>query len=322
MNFKSDELKSEILHGELLSLRTCIFIVMIFISISCGDAKRSEAPPEAPDKPKIVIGLIPEQNIFDQKERYEKLFDVVEQGLNCDLQTRILSGYGKVLENFKNKRVSGALLGSYSTVFVHKSFNTKLVATQVNSDGKFTYRGLIIKRKESVFSDEVSTWKGASFGMVDAHTSAGFVFPVKVFREAGIVDYRRFLGDTYFFGSHDAVVHAVWDHRVDMGAMKDTIFQKVVQKNPKMAAELEILKRSEEYPAITLVMRTDVPANLLKDISRAFLELHTHKKGQNALRDAGLKKFIPPVQKSYESLWKLIQRIGPDTPGKYRDAAP
>ncbi len=50
---------------------------------------------------------------------------------------------------------------------------------------------------------------------------AGYLFPISLFKWAGIDNYRFFVRNVNFLGSHDTVVYAVANGRADLGALKE-----------------------------------------------------------------------------------------------------
>jgi len=264
---------------------------------------------EAPDshKKSVVLGIIPEQNIFDQKERYEHLFSVVEKDLDYDLKAHVLSSYGDVFEGFKTRRIHGAFLGSYSTALVMNLLGVKPLVTQVSLSGKSSYKGLLITRKDSGLTADIATWKGKRFAMVHQQTSAGYLFPISILYGEDIRDLEGFFGKYYFLGSHDAVLSEVYKGRADLGALKDTIYELELAKRPEIRDQITVLRISKAFPDISLVMQKDFPWDICLKLINAFLRLDKSEEGRRSLNAAKLKKFIPSTAKLYKNVQQLMQ---------------
>jgi len=66
--------------------------------------------------------------------------------------------------------------------------------------------------------------RGKRFAFVEHATMAGYLFPLAYFKASNIPDPQRYLGQSFFAGSHDASILAVLNREADIGAAKNTIF--------------------------------------------------------------------------------------------------
>lgn len=302
-------------YSRILSLLVIFLLSLETIDSGCGNPTESDTDKTLHGKTNIVIGLIPEQNVFEQKKLYGKLFDLVGRISRFNLTAYVLPSYGKVYDVFQQKRIDGAFLGSFSTLAIHRALRGKPLVTQVYSNGASYYRGLIITRRDSGVTENVASWRGRSLAMVHPNTSAGFLFPMKVLHDAKVSDISRFLGGHFFLGSHDAVVFEVWEGRMDIGAVKNTTFQSVISKRPDIENDIKVLRASSSFPNITLVMRADLPQILLSDLTRVFLELHKSRQGRSVLKSVGLSHFIKASLKGYKNVAEMMKyQIGVTMP--------
>ena len=90
----------------------CLFILLL---TGC-DHQKQKTSPKIPntDLEKITIGLIPEQDIFTQKKRYEPLMAYLSEQLGVPIETNILSRYGNIIDNFNELGLDGAFFGSFT----------------------------------------------------------------------------------------------------------------------------------------------------------------------------------------------------------------
>ena len=63
---------------------------------------------------RILIGLIPEMNVFKQKERFRSLGEYLAQKIGTRVEFTILSRYGNIIERFKAEKMDGAFFGSFT----------------------------------------------------------------------------------------------------------------------------------------------------------------------------------------------------------------
>ena len=95
----------------------------------------------------LLIGLIPEMNVFKQKERYRLLGDYLSKKIGVELQFTILSRYGNIIDRFEAEHMDGAFFGSFTGALAIKKLGVQPLARPVNLDNTSTYHGYIFARK-------------------------------------------------------------------------------------------------------------------------------------------------------------------------------
>ncbi|HEX9190589.1 MAG TPA: PhnD/SsuA/transferrin family substrate-binding protein, partial [Candidatus Deferrimicrobiaceae bacterium] len=140
----------------------------------------------------MLIGILPEQNIFRQFERYEPLMAYLGRKTGVRFELKVLPRYGNIIENFKSSGLDGAFFGSFSYALAHMKMGVEVLARPVGLDNSSTYHGLIFVRKDSGILN-VRGMKGKRFAFVDKATTAGYLLPLEYFHENGIDDYRKYL---------------------------------------------------------------------------------------------------------------------------------
>ena len=135
------------------------FLILLAVSFSYLACDQDQVSSPKPYNEHLIIGLVPEQNVFAQKERYQVFMDYLAPKLGIQLSTRILDSYGRTYEEFTNGKVSAAFMGSYSTAMVLKLMPSQILARPVWLDGSSAYRGYVITLKDSQITSDVKTWK-------------------------------------------------------------------------------------------------------------------------------------------------------------------
>src|SRR5512140_3723631 len=184
-----------------------------------GGRARAEAPAH---RSELVIGLIPEVNIFEQKARFRLLGEYLGRKIGVPVRFTILSRYGNILERFEAERMDGAFFGSFTGALAIERLGAVPLARPVNLDGASTYTGRIFVRKDSGLRT-VADLRGKRMAFVDRATTAGYVFPMAWLREHGVASPDAWFEECYFTGSHDAAVDAVLDRKADVGAAKHSV---------------------------------------------------------------------------------------------------
>jgi phosphonate transport system substrate-binding protein len=271
---------------------------------------RADAQPRSA-RPRILIGLIPELNIFKQKARFRLLGEYLGRKVGVPVEFTILSRYGNILESFQSERMDGAFFGSFTGALAIQRLGVIPLARPVNLDGSSTYHGHIFVRTDSGIRS-VKQLRGKRMAFVDRATTAGYVFPLAWLRKAGIPALEGFFGEYYFTGSHDAAIAAVLERKADVGAAKHSVYDRMRKENPAVDRELTILADSPAVPSNGLCVRRDLDLVLQASLKRALLELEKDPGGAAVLAEFGAIRFIETTAEDYQPVIDLAHDAGLD----------
>ena len=291
-----------------ISISLCLTIL-----IGCSDAKRDNVPATktetAAARPLITIGLIPERNIFEQLDRYEPLADYLSKRIGADIQLKVLTRYGNIIDNFVSMGLDGAFFGSFSYVLAHVRLGVEPLARPETVDGISTYHGLILVRKDGGIRT-AQDMKGKVFAFVDKATTAGYLLPLAYFKQNGIDDYQKFLGETYFAGTHEAAIYDLLNKEADICAAKNTIFDRLAVRDQRLTTELLVLARSPDVPENGLAIRKNLDGTIKNELKKTLLGMDRDPEGIEILRKFGARKFIETTNDDYASVYKYVKQIG------------
>jgi len=290
--------------------RIAVLFFAFLLVAGCG------APVETPSVPAqqreaLRIGLIPEQDIFKQLKRYDPLADYLSRKLDVDIELKVLPRYGNIIDNFTEAGLDGAFFGSFTYALAHARLGVSVVARPVNPDGQSTYHGLIFVRRDSGIRD-AEQMRGKRFVFVDKATTAGYLLPLEYFHEHGIDDFRSFLGEFYFAGTHESAYYDVLDGKADVGAAKNTVYKRLAATDPRLQAELVPLAQSPEVPENGLALRLEIDASLRDRFKEVLLSMETDPEGQDVLARFGALRFIETTDVDYEPVFRYASDVGLD----------
>lgn len=288
-----------------------LLIVSAGLTTGCEKAQRVRHPEKTFAQQELLIGLIPEQNVFRQRERYQVLKKYLFDRLGITVNFTSLTRYGNITEHFAYEKMDGAFFGSFTYVLAHSQLGVEPLARPVNLDGTSTYHGYVFVRKDSGIRT-AADMKGKRFAFVERATLAGYLFPLAYFKAHGISNPHAFLGESFFAGSHDAAILAVLNKEADIGAAKNTIYDQMSAENPRIEQELVILSASGVVPQNCLAVRKNLDPELKSALQRALLEMDKNDEGADALRRFGARGFIETLDRDYEYLYKLASQVGID----------
>jgi phosphonate transport system substrate-binding protein len=284
----------------------------ILLLAACGRPSpavpsRSEA---AGSEQVLLIGLIPEQNIFRQVERYEPIADYLSRKTGIRIRVTVLPRYGNIVENFSSAGLDGAFFGSFTYALAHTRLGVEVLARPEGPDGVSTYHGVIFVRKDSGIGS-VDGMRGKRFAFVDKATTAGYLLPLDFFAGYG-KDHRTYLGETYFAGTHEAAIRDVLDGKADAGAAKNTVFDRLASLDPRVRTDLVILARSREVPENGLAVRKDLDPALKRKLEDVLLSMHGDPLGRRILDAFGARRFIPTSDEDYRPVYEYARHVGLD----------
>lgn len=263
------------------------------------------------DRREMLIGLIPEMNIFKQKARFKLLGEYLGRKIGVPVRFTILSRYGNILESFEAERMDGAFFGSFTGALAIERLGVVPIARPVNLDGSSTYHGHIFVRKDSGIRG-VAEMRGKRMAFVDRATTAGYVFPLAWLKDNGVRAHEGFFSEAYFTGSHDAAIAAVLERKADVGCAKHSVFDRVRREDVRVDTDLVVLADSPPVPSNGLCVRKDMEPDLQEAFRHALLELHKDPEGAKILAQLGAVRFIETTAADYEPVLELARKAGID----------
>ena len=282
---------------------------LFFSSILMFSLIFSFPPPAQSSQNKILIGILPEFNVFKQKQRFKLLGEYLTKKTGVKVEFTILSRYGNIVERFSTEKMDGAFFGSFTGALAIKKLGVVPLVRPVNLDGSSTYHGYLFARKDSGIKS-VKDMKNKRMAFVDKATTAGYIFPLAYLKENGITDTEHFFRDEIFTGSHDAAIKAVLDRKADIGAAKNTVYDREKLLDPRIGSELIIIAKSSSVPSNGLCVRSDLNDSLKNKLRTVLLSLHTDPAGDKVLKQFGALRFIETTAGDYQPVLDMAKKSG------------
>lgn len=260
-------------------------------------------------KTALRVGLIPERNVFKQLERYDPLVNYLSEKLGLEITLKILTRYGNIIDNFSALKLDAAFFGSFTYALAHKKIGVEVIARPESLSGASTYHGLIFVRKDTDIT-EAAGMAGKTFVFVDKATTAGYLLPIAYFKRNGIQDFRTFLKEHYFAGTHEDAIYDVLNRAADIGAAKNTVFEALMAIDNRLKNELNVIARSPDVPENALAVRKDMNSKLRADLKKTLIGMKNDPNGKKILKNFGASAFIETGEDDYINVYKLAADAG------------
>jgi len=259
----------------------------------------------------LVIGLLPEINVFKQKQRFEPLAAYLSKHMGIPVNLTMLSRYGNVISRMKKEEVDGAFLGSFTGALAITQLYAVPLARPINTDGTSTYFGRIFVKKSSNINS-VSDMKGKTLALVERATTGGYIFPLAWLKHQGVDDINTYFSHHFFAGSHDGAIDAVLNDKADVGAAKNTIYELMGRSDPRIDTELVVLAESPRVPSNGLFVRENLGEEYKVQLKELLLNLHQDPEGFEVLRQLGAKRFVETGREDYKPVFDMAVEAGID----------
>jgi phosphonate transport system substrate-binding protein len=290
-----------------LILASC---VLLLDAVGCQRTESPSTPKESTEPHRattVVIGLLPEQNIFRQMDRYEPIARYLGRKAGVQVTLTILPRYGNIVSSFVSSGMDGAFFGSFTYALAHTKLGVEALARPEGLDGVSTYYGMIFVRKDSGIRT-VEDMRGRRFAFVDKATTAGYLLPLAYFAEHG-KDHRSHLRESYFAGTHEDVIFDVLNRKADIGAAKNTVFARLAASDERIAKELIVLAESPRVPENALAVRKDLDSTIKRALRDALVTMADDPEGAAVLKTFGARRFIRTEDSDYRPVYEYARQI-------------
>jgi phosphate/phosphite/phosphonate ABC transporter binding protein len=236
------------------------------------------------------------------RAEFEPLMNYLSDSIEQKVRLYIAKDYGDLRTQMENGSVD---IGSFSPfAYVDAAHGGKIrIIAQSIIEGSATYRGIIVTRKDSGLKT-IADLKGKRFAFVDPKSASGYVYPRAMLIEKGI-NPETFFKETIFAGSHDKVIAAVLDGRVDAGAIYDGALG-VAQRSGVSTENLITLTSSEPIPHDAIAVRVGLDDGLTKRIQSVLINLDKSEAGRRVI--ANSKKKLTGHVIADDKLFDVVRR--------------
>jgi phosphonate transport system substrate-binding protein len=252
--------------------------VGIALTLALGLVAAGPAP-AAPVK--IVMAFVPSGEARTILESGNQIAHLLEMATGYAFESFVATSYAGVIEAMGAGRADIGWLNTFSYVIAHQKYGVEVRLVTVRFDRPY-YRSEIIVPTASGITT-IADLRGKRFAFVDPASTSGYLFPLAALKKAGY-DPAKFFGQTVFAGSHNNVVLAVYQGRVDGGAAYDDVRADVQKNLPDVMQKVKVIWYSSPIPNDTVSFRRDLPPDVKDKVTNALLRFSQTPAGLDALK--------------------------------------
>jgi phosphonate transport system substrate-binding protein len=190
---------------------------------------------------------------------------------------------------------------------VIRELDLEPVVRQVKLNGEAVTYSYILVRADSGIR-KVADMRMKHFAFVDPATTEGYLFPLAFLKGNGVDDLTTFLEGYFFTGSHASALFAVLNGRADIGAVKETVYNKVVSGDATIGRELVVIKKSPPIPETTLCLSKEISSDLRERMVTMMLEMNGTEEGRKILKELEALRFAPADKDDYKTVLQIEQQ--------------
>ena len=235
----------------------------------------------APGETKLVMAFVPSGEARTILESGNKIAHLLEVATGYKFETFVATSYAGVIEAMGARRADIGWLNTFSYVVAHEKYGVEVRLVTVRFGNPY-YKAQIIAQSGSAINS-LADLKGKRFAYVDANSTSGYLFPRVGLKKAGY-DPDKLFGQTIFAGSHNNVVLAVYQGRVDAGAVFEDARATVQKTLPDVMQKVKVVWKSDPIPNDTVSFRGDLPADIKDRVTKALLRFSQQPAGLDALK--------------------------------------
>ncbi|MBU0663699.1 MAG: phosphate/phosphite/phosphonate ABC transporter substrate-binding protein [Proteobacteria bacterium] len=282
------------------------FLLPLFL-IACDTDKKECYSPVYTSTPNntqavLIFGVHPLHNPQRLYETYGPLVEYLNRNLpELTIQLEASRSYEEFDKKLYGRHFHFALPNPYQTL--NSLQHGYHIFAKMGEDEKF--RGIIIVRKDSKIST-VADLKDKIVSFPAPTALAATMMPLYYLHTHGL-DVNKDI-TRLFSGSQESSIMNVYLRKSAAGATWPPPWQSFVERNPKIAADLEVKWESPPLLNNGLVARDDVAPEVVDKVKTLLLNLHTHEEGRQLLSALPLMRFESATEATYQPVRDFMKK--------------
>jgi phosphonate transport system substrate-binding protein len=255
----------------------------------------------------LRVSAIPDEAPTELQRKFKPLGEYLSKKTGLKVEFTPVTDYAASVEGLVNKKLDMVWFGGFTFVQAKDRSRGQVVPlVQRVEDEKF--RSVFITTSPAI--TKLADLKGKTLSFGSESSTSGHLMP-RSFLLAAQVDPDSDLKRIAFSGAHDATVAAVAGGKVDAGALNISVWEKLVGEKKVDPSKVRVFYTTPAYYDYNWTVRADMPADLKKKITDAFLALDpATPEGKEILELQRATKFIPTKAENYVAIEAAAKNAG------------
>ena len=256
----------------------------------------------------LKIVFIAYENPDQLIEEVASVIEYLERELRIPVKDFVATDYSGVVEALRNQTADVGFMGPLQYIMAHQQAGAVPLLGEIYN-GKSTYVSRIFVRKDSGLT-KLEDLRGKNIAFVDPISSSGFMYPLDIFRQAGLVTGKPedYFGKVYFAGGDEQAIRAVYNRFVDAAGVGQFAYRLL---RPEERDSVDILAESRPIPSHCLVARKGLDRKIVDKLKKALLALNEEGPDHHLLSYLyGVDGYIEVTHDNYTEVAKIGRAYG------------
>ncbi|WP_353571277.1 PhnD/SsuA/transferrin family substrate-binding protein [Candidatus Albibeggiatoa sp. nov. BB20] len=291
----------------MIQIKRLLGLSLVMLLVACGQENvEQQYKPEfgnktATQKEEYIFGVHPLHNPQQLQMVYGPVAHYLSQHFdNIQFRLEASRNYAAYEEKLYSGKFHFALPNPYQTITAEdKGY---VIFGKMGDDENF--RGIFITRKDSPLKQPIDV-KGQIVSYPAPTALAATMLP-QYFLHSNGVNVNQDIENLYV-GSQESSIMNAYLGKVAAAATWPLPWKIFLKEKPDFAAELEVKWETPTLPNNGLVVRADVPQEIVQQVSDLLFSLHENEAGQEILARMPLSKFEVANSKTFKTVREFIQ---------------
>ena len=295
------------------------FLLALLSSCSQGEepayvdfSKREEIGFEEAPKT-ITYAYVPQYFHRVSFERHHPLIEYLKRETGLPIRQIFPDSFDDYIKMASQRKIDISFANPFIYAKVAKRYGVRAFARIIELDGRESFRGLIISRKDNKDIRTLADCKGKRWVAVDASSAGGYLYALGLFFEHGIL--KKDFSEITFMpgpgGQQEKVALAVYNGRYDIGSVREGMLDLVADKID--LSQIRILAHTPYYPGWMYAHRKELDPKVLSAVKGALLKINCTSPEYRDICDAAhFSGVITAEDSDYDSIRDLAAKVGID----------
>jgi phosphonate transport system substrate-binding protein len=291
-------------------LRILLFLTALLITLAVACSSDNSADSE--NKPTLVIGGIPDQDLSRLEERFGGIANYLSETTGIDVEYSPVISYASLVTAFQNGDIQLSWFGGLTGVQARRATPGATAVLQRPLDTEF--RSVFIVGSD-LDASSLGDLSGASFTFGSESSTSGHLMPRFFLGQVGINPEDDFNGPPSYSGSHDTTWKLVEAGSFDAGALNAAVWDRAVTEGQVDTSKARVLQLTDPYFDYHWVAHPDIDTTYgegsLERIRTALTDLDPSVPEEKKLLDLfDTDSFIQTEDANYQSIEETARELG------------